>query len=231
MIVEVAVTQAASDSGQLLPAMDRIEATLGRRLEQVVADGGYTNRASILGMSERGIDFIGSLGSPKGRREARLEASGIAADFGASAFVVLEGRNALRCPAGQELPYLRQNRQDHFAYRQYRASDQACGDCVHRPHCSPSGRGRTVSLPEEKPEVVAFTAKMATPQAQRIYRQRGATAEFPHAWIKDKIGLRKFRLRGLAKVGVEALWACLTYNILQWMRLCWRPLLASPTEA
>ena len=54
----------------------------------------------------------------------------------------------------------------------------------------------------------------------------GAIAEFPHAWIKEKIGLRQFHLRGLLKVGMEALWACLTYNIQQWIRLCWRPRLA-----
>jgi hypothetical protein len=66
-------------------------------------------------------------------------------------------------------------------------------------------------------------AKMETEEAKAIYRQRGAVAEFPNAWIKDKIGLRQFRLRGLVKVGMEALWACLTYNIKQWIRLCWRP--------
>ena len=48
-------------------------------------------------------------------------------------------------------------------------------------------------------------------------------AEFPNAWIKEKIGLRQFRLRGLVKVAREALWVCLTYNIQQWIRLVWRP--------
>ncbi len=47
-----------------------------------------------------------------------------------------------------------------------------------------------------------------------------------NAWIKEKIGLRQFHLRGLVKVGMEALWACLTYNIQQWIRLVWRPRLA-----
>ena len=55
------------------------------------------------------------------------------------------------------------------------------------------------------------------------YRYRAAVAEFPNAWIKDKLGLRQFRLRGRIKVGMEALWACLTYNIQQWIRLLWRP--------
>ena len=74
---------------------------------------------------------------------------------------------------------------------------------------------------EEVPAVAAFRVKVATEEAKQIYRQRGAVAEFPNAWIKTKIGLRQFRLRGLAKVIMETLWACLTYNIQQWIRLRW----------
>ena len=76
---------------------------------------------------------------------------------------------------------------------------------------------------EEAPEVERFRQKMQTAEAQEVYRQRAPVAEFPNAWIKEKIGLRRFRLRGLCKVSCEALWACLTYNIQQWIRLCWLP--------
>ena len=76
------------------------------------------------------------------------------------------------------------------------------------------------------PLVRQFRERMQTPEAREIYRQRAPVAEFPNAWIKDKLGLRQFRLRGLVKVGLEALWASLTYNIQQWIRLCWRPSLA-----
>lgn len=64
--------------------------------------------------------------------------------------------------------------------------------------------------------------RMETPEAKAIYRQRGAVAEFPNAWIKDKIGLRKFHVRGRTKAAAEAVWACLTYNVQIWIRLCWR---------
>jgi Transposase DDE domain len=82
---------------------------------------------------------------------------------------------------------------------------------------------------EEAPAVAAFRVKMATDEAKQIYRQRGPVAEFPNAWIKTKIGLRQFRLRGLAKVTMETMWACLTYNIQQWIRLRWRALSVSGT--
>ena len=40
--------------------------------------------------------------------------------------------------------------------------------------------------------------------------------------VKAKFGLRQFSVRGLKKVGMEALWACLTYNIRVWIRLRWQ---------
>ena len=76
----------------------------------------------------------------------------------------------------------------------------------------------------------AFIEKMGTDAAKAVYRLRGAVAEFPNAWIKAKIGLRQFRVRGLPKVLCEALWACLTYNIQQWIRLCWRKPRAATTD-
>ena len=67
--------------------------------------------------------------------------------------------------------------------------------------------------------VVAFRAKMQTTEAKQIYRQRGAVAEFPNAWIKAKMGLRQFHLRRLRKVKMDAVRACLAYSIEQWIRL------------
>jgi hypothetical protein len=80
-----------------------------------------------------------------------------------------------------------------------------------------------VSRLEAEPEpVVAMRRKMETDEAKAIYHRRGEVAEFPNAWIKDKIGLRKFHVRGLAKAAIEAVWACLTYNAMLWVRASWR---------
>jgi Transposase DDE domain len=43
--------------------------------------------------------------------------------------------------------------------------------------------------------------------------------EFCDAWIKSKLGLRQFHVRGLRKVQMEMPWACLTYNLHHWIRL------------
>ena len=41
---------------------------------------------------------------------------------------------------------------------------------------------------EKTAQLVAFEAKMQTEQAQQIYKQRAGVAEFPNAWIKEKMG-------------------------------------------
>ena len=68
-----------------------------------------------------------------------------------------------------------------------------------------------------------FEARMVTEEAREIYKQRSAVAEFPNLWLKEKLGARKFKLRGLAKVGIEAMWLCLTYNIIHWIRISSSP--------
>jgi hypothetical protein len=55
--------------------------------------------------------------------------------------------------------------------------------------------------------------KLATPQGKRTYSLRKETAEPVFGQMKDGRGLRRFRMRGLAKVrGEWALW-CLTHNL------------------
>jgi len=99
-----------------------------------------------------------------------------------------------------------------------------CPSCLSKSSCCPhAAKGRTVSRIENDPVVEAFIAKMKTDEAKTIYKQRGEVAEFPNAWIKEKFGLRQFRLRGLVRVELESLWASITYNIKLWIRLCWRP--------
>lgn len=229
VIVSVELTQEGGDTGQLLPAVERIEQDLKRPPSQVVADGGYTTREAIVALAEKQIDFIGSPGDRQARQRSALKNNGIAPEFGPAAFVQIgtgsdrggKGEGRLQCPAGKVLGYWRRNRKRGLMYWQYRASGGDCGGCLHRQQCCPRQpeRGRVVSVLQELPEVSAFREKMRTEAARRAYKQRGEVAEFPNAWIKEKLGLRKFHLRGLLKARIEAFWACLTYNVMQWARL------------
>ena len=82
-----------------------------------------------------------------------------------------------------------------------------------------SKHGRAISIELAHPAVDAFDAKMQEASSLAIYKQRAPIAEFPNAWIKTKLGLRRFRCRGLFKVQAEATWAALTYNLLRMFKL------------
>ena len=224
VIVGVQVTQSSSDSGSLLPAMDEIRDTMGQYPKQGVADGGYTDQATIVGMRERGMDFYGSLATKEARQAGAMKAAGIDPEFGPQAFTHDAEKRTLECPAGKQLEYVRQSRKRGETYEQYQAQIADCRGCEYQKQCCPAGKeARLISIRiTENAEVAAFRAKMETAEAQQIYRKRGPTAEFPNAWIKEKLGIRKFRLRGLAKASVEALWGVVTYDVMQWYRLCWK---------
>lgn len=233
VIVGIHLTQSSSDSGSLQPAMEQVKETMGRYPEQAVADGGHTNQASIKAMNQSPIDFYGSLTEPAVRQAASMKAAGIDPAFGPSAFQIREASNSLQCPGGKTLEHVRQSKKGDTTYWQYQAEAQDCRSCEYRTRCCPRPeQGRLVSIRmAENAEVAAFREKMKTEAAQQIYKKRGPVAEFPNAWIKDKLGIRKFRLRGIAKATTEALWGALTYDVQQWVRLSWRPKLMAGVAA
>jgi len=213
----VAVTQAVNDYGQLLPAVDRIEERLEKGPQQMVADAGYTTRETIEDMAERKIDFLGSL-----TEKEKLSRAATMNCLPSSAFVYDRERDVYVCPEGKELAYdCRHTKTKGFAYYRYEAEWRDCQSCARKPQCCPENQkqGRSVVRSEESAIVLAFRQKMASEAAQTQYRRRGRVVEFCHAWIKSKLGLRQFHVRGLVKVQMEMLWACLTYNLQHWIRL------------
>jgi hypothetical protein len=227
VIVGVAVTQSGTDSGELSNGIDVVRRNLGRNPNQVVADGGYTSRANIVAMSEQGIDFVAPVPEGEESSRSRSKALGITPDFYGEKFVYNVEEDNYRCPAGKRLRLVQKERLAGRTNFRYEADKAECRTCGFKQQCCPKSKeGRRITRGVDDAVVEAFYRKMDTDEAKEIYKQRARFAEFPNAWIKEKIGLRQFRLRGKVKAGMEALWACLTYNIQQWIRLCWLPQLA-----
>ena len=225
LIVGVRVTQSANDKGQLPPAREEVKRNLGELPRQVVADAAYTTRETILDMAARQVDFIGPTVEAGKRSQPR---PGVDAAFRARAFLYEGESDTYRCPAGKEL--LRRGMQQTRAgvrHHVYAARTADCRDCAFRKQCCAGASPRRIGRAQDAAGVEAFKAKMQTAAAQAIYRLRSAVAEFPNAWLKAKIGLRQFRVRGLKKVRCESLWACLAYNFSQWVRLRWKVRLAA----
>jgi transposase len=223
-IVGVGGSQSSSDYGELAGSVVRIENNMGQTPQQMVTDGGFTSRENILALNEKQIDLIGALDEHAAQAAGQLERRGVQPDFYPDAFIYDAQEDVYRCPAGRRLRHESREIRIGVVHHRYRALARDCAGCSFKARCCPNNaaKGRAITRAVEHPAVAAFIQKMQTPAAKAIYRLRGAVAEFPNAWIKAKIGLRQFRVRGLHKILMEAVWACLTYNIQQWIRLVWR---------
>jgi len=220
-VVAVSVSRSPADQTLLPSAMDEIERTTGTGPGQLVVDAGFTTREAIITAEERGIDLIGSFIAAKAGRETSLRNRGIDRAFWPEKFRFDPERDIFTCPEGKVLTPSGRSVERGKTIYSYKSRE--CRGCPFKPSCCPKApKGRIVTRMENDPRVDAFIKKMETNEAKAVYRKRGEVAEFPNACIKDKFGLRQFRLKGLIKVGIEALWACFTYNIKLWIRLCWK---------
>lgn len=72
--------------------------------------------------------------------------------------------------------------------------------------------------PGDGPGVVAWRARMATPAAQKIYRERASTAEWSNAQARNR-GLIRLTVRGLEKIRAVLLLHALAHNLVTGWRL------------
>lgn len=77
-------------------------------------------------------------------------------------------------------------------------------------------QGKDPFLPQagDTPAVAEWRQRMGTPEAKQIYRERAATAEWVNAQARNR-GLQQFRVRGLNKVRIIAVWYALAHNVLR----------------
>ncbi len=229
IIMAVETTQAGTDYDELMHGVAAVQANTGQVPEQMVVDGGYIKNSNIEQAAAQGVDLIGPVA--ENNPEASLKKRGVSPDFYPDKFHYDEQTNTFACPAGKTLTFQRTSHREGRIEHEYMAKAADCQYCPFRYQCCPKTTRRMIIRKQDSEAVQAFRAKMQTADAKQIYRSRSEIAETPNAWIKDKFGLRQFRLRGLTKVGIEAVWACLTYNVRQWIRLSWKPRLLAAAFA
>lgn len=224
IVVGVELTATASDAQQLEPTLADVERRLEQTPRQVLADKGYNSRANIEAMEAAGIEYATPAPAADKSSQAAMKAAGIQAGYESKFFLYDERTDTYRCPSGERLEYRRNSRKHGRNYRQYQVKESECLQCGQRLKCCPKSyeRGRTVSRAAEDAVMKRHRKWMESERARAAYRRRSETAEFPNAWLKERFGVRKFRVRGLRKARAELLWAMLAYNVKQWVRLAWR---------
>lgn len=115
------------------------------------------------------------------------------------------------CPAGEHLHWRARNSGARGAM--YRARAQACNACELKKRCTDSHNGRTVYRPRDEDYYDRVRAYRGAFVYEKALRKRKVWIEPLFAEAKGWHEMRRFRLRGLEKVNIEALLVAAGQNI------------------
>ena len=222
IIVAAVVSDSGTDTHLLTQVLDEVQRMCNKVPREVLVDGGYVSADNVEKTQQRGVELIGPASDTTALTKQPAQPPGISQAHRKEAFRYEADSDTYHCPEGKTLIHIRQRvRKGGRIEHEYRAKHTDCTGCAHKPECCPAAKscGRTVVRTAPNPRLQIFRDKMRTEAYQQRYRRRSEVAEFPNAWLKEKLGIRRFRLQGLAKVAVESLWAVITYNVQQWVRL------------
>ena len=124
-------------------------------------------------------------------------------------------RDVMHCPQGTELKF---RHCDDTADRWlYRAPVSVCNACECKAACTSSTQGRLVGRSFHAEYLERVHGYAETADYQKAMRKRSVWIELLFAEAKDWHGLRRFCLRGLLNVNIEALLVASGQNLKRWL--------------
>ena len=126
--------------------------------------------------------------------------------------------DAYRCPGGEPLRFRKHKYTERV--RVYQAPAAVCNACLLKPQCTDSAKGRQVKRSFDEVYLDRVRGYHNTEAYAKAIRKRQVWVEPLFAEANDWHGLRRFRLRGLPKVNMEALLIAAGQNLKR--LLSWR---------
>jgi transposase len=207
LITAAEVVNSASDSGQLVPILERAEELTGQRVPVTLADGGYhtaanleagEHRGQLLVMGER---YQGEVKSPYFKDQ----------------FAYDDRIDSYICPRGQRLPFRSLRKSPLIGSRSirvYRASRRACRNCPAFGVCTRDKHaGRALWIGTSDVLLRKHRQWMSTAEARNLYARRKELSEPTFGIIKDQLGARRFLLRGLTNAQAEFTLLATAFNL------------------
>ena len=203
-----------NDAGLLGVMLAGARELLGHGLEAVLADTAYAGGSDLAAAAAAGVTVYAPL--PK---EARAEQGSLPK----GAFTWLTAEQTYVCPQGHRLAYEGSTAQQRsgteaVVLHRYRCPPAHCRDCPLRQRCTTNPEaGRTISRAEHEEHIEALRQRMATAQAQELYRLRRQTVELVNADWKQHRKLRRLSGRGLSRARCQVGLVVLAHNLVTFL--------------
>jgi Transposase DDE domain len=195
VILNVLVTP--SEVTENRPMLDLLWSSVFRwriRPRQVSGDAKYGTRQNVAALEKAGIRAYVAIPTFDFRK------TGL---FGPGHFRYDPENDHYLCPAGRTLRF--QSEDHHNRRKRYRAKSSICDACELKAKCTTSKRGRVLYRVFEEDFYDRVRRYRGTFAYEKALRKRRVWVEPLFAEAKDWHGMRRFRLRRLKKVNMEAL--------------------------
>lgn len=203
LVTAAVVTQAGNDQGQLLPMVHEAAAISGRPTGITAADAGYLSGATLAACAAAGVTVVmpDSHHYPPGAYRKHQ-------------FHYHAALDQYTCPAGAVLRFrYTKHKRGEGPVRVYQALGAVCRGCPAYGRCTTSQAGRRLERTEHEDRLQAHHTWMQAPEAQAALARRQQLIEPAFGILKERLGARRFLLRGLRHVQHEWLLLAAAFNL------------------
>jgi hypothetical protein len=224
----------ATDAGLLPPTLQRVQRLTGRLPKEILADGIYATALDLAWCDQTGVILYAPMGvaatapatvpasasDAKGQTPAVVEKVPTKGLLGKESFTWLQEKQTYQCPQGHLLDPFRtttekRGQEQSLVVYQYRCAAVHCQTCPLASACTRSPKkGRTIKRHEHEGLVEALQKRMASAEAQELYRLRKQTVERIFADLRRHRGLEQLRSYGRARAQIQMGLLVLAHNAL-----------------
>lgn len=235
-------TEVINDTAEDKALPDMVEAAardLGQQPDTVLADSAFATGVNLKELETRKIEALMPVGSLKAERDNpacrddptqavareawdQLPVSPQTQRLDKRAFVYVAASDTYFCPLGKPLLFQGQEKYRRKSglsgeYRVYACA--GCSGCPLAERCLADPRQpRRVMRDEYEGYRERAMARLADPEKRKTYDRRMWIVEAPIGVLKSIMNMRRFLVRGLAKVKTEWDWACCAFNVSKLVR-------------
>ena len=204
LLTAVEVVTDTSDTQQLIVMLEQAEENCGKKADTSLADAGFHSGNNLADCEERNQVIV----MPESQEQALKQ------PYHKDRFVYDLNSDSYLCPGGQTLKFVCIKLARHTQTRIYRSSQRVCRKCPAFGKCTKNkSHGRELHIGENEATLRRHREWMKTEEAKIIYRRRKELIEPVFGIIKERMGMRRFLLRGLQKVITEAVVLATAFNL------------------
>jgi hypothetical protein len=222
LILSYGCDAVVTDTGTLIPMVDKTQQIVDGRLKTMIADAAYCSILDLRDCAQRDLELLAPVqANAFTEKKKQSQPKQIPRDQ----FSFDTEQNLYRCPAGHELLYQSRNRKQRHGDRtlwesRYCCDPAHCASCPLAAQCLNPGKSRRMVKRLEGQELIdAQREKMNQPEVQARYALRAQTVELAFADAKEHRGLSRFHGRGIRRASAETGLLVLAQNLLRFDRL------------